>query len=74
MGVNLCGASPLYETGNLVWRQYTQCNQSIEVRGDRVPHAAGLGESVNILAETHCEELNRPVLTRTPGGVGGASE
>ena len=28
----------------------------------------------NNLAEAHCEELNRPVRTRMPGGVGGASE
>ena len=39
---------------------------------DRVLHAGGIGESVNNLAEAHCEELNRPVRTHTPGGVGGA--
>ena len=38
------------------------------------PHANGIGESANDLAEAHCEEMNRPVRTRTPGGVGGASE
>jgi hypothetical protein len=39
------------------------------------PHADGIGESASRnLAEAHCEEMNRPVRTRTPGGVGGASE
>ena len=38
------------------------------------PHVAGIGESVNYLAKAHCEEMNRPVRTRMPGGVGGASE
>ncbi len=35
---------------------------------------AGTGESIHNLAEAHCKEMNRPVRTRTPGGVGGASE
>jgi len=34
----------------------------------------GAGESIHNLAEAHCTEMNRPVRTRTPGGVGGASE
>ena len=38
------------------------------------PHAAVIGESVRNLAEAHFEEMNRSVRTRTPGGVGGASE
>ena len=39
------------------------------------PHVGRIGESVNNLAEAHCEEMNRPVRTRKPGGVeGGASE
>jgi hypothetical protein len=38
---------------------------------NRVPHAAGIGEFVINLAEAHCEEMNRPVRTRIPGGVGG---
>jgi hypothetical protein len=36
------------------------------------PHADRIGQFVNDLAEAHCEEMNRPVRTRTPGGVGGA--
>jgi|GEM_PF-6160103 len=31
-------------------------------------------ECIHNLAEAHCKEMNRPVRTRTPGGVGGASE
>ena len=41
---------------------------------DRTPHADGIGESVNNLAEAYCKEMNRPMRTRTPGGVGGASK
>ena len=36
--------------------------------------AGVIGESGNNLAAGHCEEMNRTVRTRTPGGVGGASE
>ncbi len=37
----------------------------------RVSQGRGTGESIHNLAEAHCKEMNRPVRTRTPGGVGG---
>ncbi len=36
---------------------------------DREPDIAWIRESFNNLAEAHCEEVNRPVQTRTSGGV-----
>ncbi len=51
-------------------RQAVQCRSTVA----RVPQGTGTGESTDNLAEAHCKEMNRPVRTRTPGGVGGAAQ
>ena|GEM_PF-3676531 len=38
------------------------------------PRGPRAGESIHNLAEAYRKEMNRPVRTRTPGGVGRASE
>ncbi len=48
-GVNLWGASPLYENGKLLGGQYTKCNQTIEVLDE-----GNCGEATN-RGEEACE-------------------